>query len=99
MELSVTHTEGLPEGDLWAHGDEHAAKPDRPIYGRADFVASTVALVKLNTTHLRLEMSEPPPRHANVLGWPPPDETDLRKLLAMELRAKANPTILRRTAP
>jgi hypothetical protein len=83
---------------VWNHGDEHAKRPDGKLpLGRADFLAGKVAQAFIHGYVLRLEIAEPPPRHANVIGWPDISQPELRNQLAMELRDKANPTVTERT--
>jgi len=80
---SVFRTVGIAEDEIWVLGRlvvESAS--DRLILARADLVVANA-----NQLGLRVERSEPPPRHANITGWP--EEKDKRISLAQQLAAKA----------
>jgi hypothetical protein len=57
-------------------------KRDKPILGRADIGASFVI-----TRGLNVVPSEPPIRHANIIGWP--EQKSEQRLVALELAAEA----------
>jgi hypothetical protein len=89
-ETSVSRCHAMIEDDVWRYGDEYATRPDgKSPLGRADFPAGAVAQAQLPGFVLRLEISEPPPKHANILGWPDLSQKEVRDQLAMELRDKA----------
>ncbi len=63
---SVFRVDGLSERHIWELGDAHVARArDKPLLARADLFVRQVARVGL-----RVEAQEPPPRHANISGWP-----------------------------
>ena len=79
---SVFRTSGLVETDIWAIGQGISTQRSQQLHARGDLFSSDVLSVSL-----AVEPSEPPPRHANITGWP--QEKDLIKLKAMELADKA----------
>jgi len=89
----------MSENEVWRHGDEHAQRPDGALpLGRADFQAAGVLRTSVPGYALYLQIAEPPPRHANILGWPDVSLPEVRNQLAMELRDKANPIVKDRSA-
>lgn len=86
--VSVFRQSGLSEGEIWELGVAHVVKRwDKPLLGRAVIHVHHVLSQKLS-----VESAEPPPRHANILGWP--DEHEKQKEKALELAARA--TFVRR---
>jgi hypothetical protein len=83
-ETSVFRTRDLPEAEIWAIGQGLSTEPTRQLHARGDLLTNDVLSLSLS---LAVEPSEPPPRHANITGWP--HEKDLVKLSAMELAGKA----------
>ena len=82
-ETSVFRTSGITNDEIWNIGDrEVSIKRDKPILGRADIRTSNVI-----SRDLRVVPSEPPLRHANIIGWP--DESSKQKLIAIELAAES----------
>ena len=79
---SVFRTSGLVETDIWAIGQGISTQRGQQLHARGDLLTRDV----LSLT-LAVEPSEPPPRHANITGWP--HEKDQIKLRAMELAEKA----------
>lgn len=73
--LSVFRTSGLQESEVWGIADKYLT---RPVFGRGDIRAAV--FVQLG---LRISPDEEPPRHANIVGWPPAKEA--RILLSIEL--------------
>jgi hypothetical protein len=76
--LSVVHTTGLPDRDVWEIGRLHALvdKPGRDkIRGRADMPVK--ALIKRNLRAIRDD--NPFARHTSVIGWPRSSDPDQRK--------------------
>jgi hypothetical protein len=80
----------LTEGETWPIGEEIAEKRKQTLHARGDIVAADVSKVKL-----RVVLSEPPPRHANIEDWPA--EKSAHKLIAIDLADTAklviNPAI------
>lgn len=89
--LSVTRSEGLSEADLWAHGDRWVAAPaNREVVARGDFTPAQARAVTFDGFQLAIVADEPPPRHANVIGWPPVEQKEVRRSLAQQLAALAH---------
>ena len=82
-EVSVFRTEGLEETAIWDIGSSVAAKRERTLHARGDTKASEI--MKLG---LKISPSEPPPRHANLVGWPENDKPR-QKLIALQVAAVA----------
>jgi hypothetical protein len=78
---SVYRIVGLSEAEIWQIGKEQV-EPEigHSILARAD--VGVRAIVELG---LQIVPSEPPPRHANVTGWPDQKEAQMSK--AQELAA------------
>lgn len=88
--LSVGRTEDLTEIAVWEWGDENvAASTGRIILARGDFTLADLRDVSDDGTTLTVVPDEPPPRHADVIGWPPVDQKGARTSLAQQLAAKA----------
>jgi hypothetical protein len=82
-ETSVYRISGISGREVWEIGDrEVGLRRDKPILGRADIGASFVITKGLNVVP-----SEPPIRHANIIGWP--EQKSEQRLVAIELAAEA----------
>jgi len=82
-ETSVFRISGISERDIWKIGDrEVGVLRNKPVLGRADIVPSFVF-----TKSLKVVPSEPPVRHANIVGWP--EEKSEQTLIALQLAAEA----------
>ncbi len=83
-ETSVYRIQGLADEEVYQIGREHVASIlGKTLLGRAD--VSTFDVLELS---LRVEPEPSPhPLHANIVAWP--EEKAERKLLAMELAARA----------
>jgi hypothetical protein len=79
---SVFRTSGLGEIEIWAIGQGISTQRGQQLHARGDLLTSDVLSLAL-----AVEPSEPPPRHANITGWP--QEKDQVKLKALELAGKA----------
>lgn len=77
-ETSVYRTSDLSETDMWDIGRGVESMSGRSLKGRADILTSSVLDVSLNVIE-----SIPPPRHANIVGWPQ-DYAEMKQL-ALEL--------------
>ena len=63
---SVFRVQGLTERQIWSLGDVYVALPSgNELRARAELSVEQIAGVGL-----RVESSEPPPRHANIVDWP-----------------------------
>jgi hypothetical protein len=82
-EVSVFRVDGLSEAAIWGIGNDVAKKRERTLYARSDTRA-------LDVTKLGVKVvpSEPPPRHANLVGWPENDKPR-QKLIALQIAAVA----------
>jgi hypothetical protein len=82
--LSIFDTDGVEERTVWSIGQEIAIERDQTLYARGDISTSSAT-----GQNLRVIPDEPPPRHRNIVGWPPADQKEDQKLIAMELAAVA----------
>lgn len=82
--LSIFDTDGVEERTVWSIGQEIAIERDQTLYARGDISTSSAT-----GQNLRVIPDEPPPRHRNIVGWPPADQKEDQKLIAMELAAIA----------
>jgi hypothetical protein len=88
--ISVTRSSGLTDHDVWAHGDRWvAAAGGRTIYARGDFTAASIVDVRSGDHLLSVSPDEPPPRHANLVGYPTIKHKEVRKSLAQQMAAIA----------
>lgn len=82
-QLSVFRIDGLSETEIWGIGETHVGKKgDAAIKARADLKAR-----HYRTQKLIISKDEPPPRHANVTGWPeprPPFEGESKNSIARQ---------------
>lgn len=80
---SVFRVHGLSEPQVWDIGHRWVSDPQAmPLHGRAEFTAEAVASVGLFVVE-----SEPPPRHAEIDGWPPDKSAAIS--VAQQLAARA----------
>lgn len=80
-ETSVYRIQGAEESLIWAIGKLRVADPQqRPLYGRADILASDVTGI---ASSLRVRADDDPRRHAVIAGWPTDDGEKLS--IAQEL--------------
>ena len=80
---SVFRIMNLNEDQIWRLARAFVSNPTgRSLYARADIPALAVYELSLN-----IHPDEPPPRHANIVGWPP--EKHARMSLAQQLTASA----------
>jgi hypothetical protein len=85
IDLSVSRTAGLREGEVWVLADLHVGQPSgRLVIARGDFTPQDVRNVSLDVVP-----DEPPPAHALLVGWPPAAERERRKTLAFKLAERA----------
>lgn len=82
-ETSVFRVSNISTEETWRIGNEVATSRNRTLYGKADLLTPAVL-----AQNLRVESQEPPPRHANIIGWP--SGKDERKMIAIELAAEAS---------
>jgi hypothetical protein len=82
-ELSVFVIDGLSETTVWAIGRQHVAEPQgRTLHARAD-----VPAVRAIENELSINMTDEPPRHADVINWP--TDKSAQKLRAQVLAESA----------
>ena len=92
--LSVSRTRHLEDAEIWALGDQHVASASRrTIQARADFGCAVLSEIKADEHCLAAVPDEPPPRHANVTGWPSIERKELQKVLAQQLAARTRLTV------
>lgn len=90
-ETSVFRHGREPRPELWRIGREHVAR-ERPLHGAALLRARDVREALLDVT-----ATEPPPRHAGIVGWPWLDDPELQKAQQKEravLLAQASELLL-----
>ena len=91
LAVSVFRTGGLSDSDIWEIGQEEVAGPrNKTLYGRAEVLGSHVEQVAVQSP-LQVVIDEPPPRHANIVGWP--DEQSTQQLIAIKLAEMATLTL------
>lgn len=83
MELSVVHSSGLTEIDLWELGErtKGSAPGRRNIYARADIPVQSFTDVKLRA----LRDDEPFIRHTSVIDWPLGSDGNEAKALWLQI--------------
>lgn len=86
-EVSVFRVAGLNETEIWTIGGDVARSVARNLHGRAEIEARAVRQKDLDVVP-----AEPPPRHANIVGWPDNDKSR-QKILALELAGVATLTL------
>ena len=80
---SVFRILALTDAAIWSLGQDHVANPrGATIYARADLIVAAILGVGLH-----VDPAEPPPRHANIVGWP--TEKHASMSLAQQLAAEA----------
>jgi len=77
-ETSVFRHSGDPVHELWEMGRTNLPKAVN-IHG-----AGVVDAAKVREAFLEVAASEPPPRHANIEGWPTSEDPDLAKAARKE---------------
>jgi hypothetical protein len=80
-EVSVFRIDGLNDNQIWNIGSQVALKTKRNLHARGDIPVHTVRVIGLDVV-----IAEPPPRHANIVGWPENDKPR-HKLIALQLAA------------
>ena len=81
--LCFSDFKGLKNEEIWSIGKKHVAAPrGKKLYGYGN-----IAVANIQKHQLRVVSNEPPPRHADILGWP--KEKEAQKLIALELSAEA----------
>jgi hypothetical protein len=83
-ETSVFRISGVSEEQIWHIASEVATIRNKQLFGRADILAS-----KVFSKELQVVPKEPPPNHANIVGWP--DDPSLSLSIAQELADEATP--------
>jgi hypothetical protein len=85
IELSVFRIGALAETEIRQIGEEVGRLRNKPLVGRGELTAAHVRKVGLD-----VKAKEPPPRHADIVGWPAlsgtaKEDKSRQKLLAMQL--------------
>jgi hypothetical protein len=82
-QTSVFRVQELTERQIWSLGDRYVASPSgKDLRARAE-----LSVAQIREIGLQVEPAEPPPRHANIVGWP--IEKDEWMSRAQELAAVA----------
>jgi len=89
IELSVFRIEGLDQNGVREIGENVATQRGKRLVGRGDVTAGNIQSIGL-----RVEPKEPPPRHADVVGWPalsgtPKEDKSRQKLIAQQIVERA----------
>lgn len=77
-QTSVFSIQGLEEQEVWEIGESVATNRQKTLKARAD-----IDLIKVTNNNLSVVDDEPPPRHANIVGWR--DDKPEQQLIALEL--------------
>ena len=87
-ELSVTRLVEITKDEIWAVGRHVAAArtPPRTLRGRGDVLVATYLGQKLDVIADPVDGN---PNHANVTGWPSPDDEAGQVMIAKEIAAVA----------
>ena len=68
LQVSVFRTIGYSDGQIWDLGQRHIPKKgEASLKARADISVNSII-----AESLKVESSEPPQRHSDILGWPEP---------------------------
>jgi hypothetical protein len=97
-DVSVIRTDGMVESALWQFGEKWVADLRvnyREIKGRVDFMSA-----RLEGVQLAAIPRVPPPKHAEITGWPLEKEArrTKAKLLVSHLATEPRATVSRRPA-
>ncbi len=89
IELSVFRIGGLDQSEVNQIGGNVAALRQKTLIGHGQLSVKVVEQAKLS-----VRPKEPPPRHADIVGWPAPtgnpkEDKSRQKLLAQELVERA----------
>jgi hypothetical protein len=82
---SVFRIDSLSDEEIWNLAIEYVEPHRGKVIGRGDLLVSQVL-----GENLRVVPADPPPRHADICGWPP-DDRERRVTVAKVLAAKASP--------
>lgn len=88
-ETSVFRTAGLELSEILDIGVQEVAAPrGRTLYGLGQLDSRDV-----RETRLDIQANEPPPRHANIVGWPgdPAEQLSLAQELSRRARLALSP--------
>jgi hypothetical protein len=80
LKLSVFETEQLAEAAVWQVAQDECKDRPQTLFGRADIISGKVYNVGLSVAR-----AEPPPKHRHIEGWPPFEQKQDQKALAMTL--------------
>ena len=77
-QVSVWRIDGLEEAEIWAIWDRNCPPvfKDKPVRGRAQLLARVV----VDHPPLRLDATNDPPGHVDIVGWPMGDENKRHQL-------------------
>lgn len=81
-DVSVYRTDNMTDTDVRQLGSAYVGRPDAPVKGHCDLLASAIFAEGLNIQ----SAPHPHPRHANVIGW---SIDSKNRLIAKKLSDKA----------
>ncbi|HLA11413.1 MAG TPA: hypothetical protein VJ023_12575 [Pyrinomonadaceae bacterium] len=81
--VSVFRIDALGQAAIWEIGSDLGRKRERTLYARGDTKAHDARELGLD-----IRPDEPPPRHANLIGWPENDKPR-QKVIALQIAAAA----------
>ena len=87
-EVSVFRIDGLGEAATWEIGSDVAMKREQTLYARGDTKTDEIRKIRVDEIRLEIVPDEPPPRHANIVGWPENDKPR-QKIIALQIAATA----------
>ena len=82
-QLSAAHTQSMTEKSIWQWADKHL-KSESEIDKRADLKVKDIFSVGLKIAYDNI-----PPRHLNIIGWPPEKHKELKSRRDLAKLAKA----------
>src|SRR5438128_1120652 len=90
VELSVFRIEGLDQNGVREIGVDVATQRGKTLVARGEVTAGNIQSIGL-----RIEPKEPPPRHADIVGWPtlsgtPKEDKSRQKLIAQQIVERAS---------
>ena len=95
-ETSVFRHGAEPRLQLWQIAEENLKLPE----GRKCHGAAIIKAYSVRTSRLDIIAEEPPPRHANIKGWPLLDDPSMQRAKRREIAQElaSNAVLLRRDA-
>jgi hypothetical protein len=85
-DTSVYRVDGMSQAEIWTHAEKHfvdGTGQPHPHHGAAISAASVVRQAGIGVI-----AHEPPPKHANLRGWPKHDDPELQKSKRKEIATR-----------